>query len=73
MGKAFLKAKMDVLPHLPSMLRKRRAIQSRRAISNASLRVMLTEVGVGSKWRKFCSAWQSDTDEARNERQLTGK
>jgi GT2 family glycosyltransferase len=73
MGKAFLKAKMDVLPHLPSMLRKRRAIQSRRAISNASLRVMLAEVRAGSKWRKFWSAWQSDTDEARNERRLTEK
>ena len=60
MGKAFLKAKMNVFPHLPSTLKKRRAIQSRRVISNASLRVMLTEVSVGSKWTKFWSVWQSE-------------
>ena len=72
MAKAFMKAKIDVLSHLPSMLKKRRAIQSRRAISNASLRVMLTDGGLVPKWRKFWSAWQNETDEALNERRSAG-
>jgi len=57
-GGAFFKAKLDVLKQLPSLLRKRREIQRGRTISNAQLREMLRANRLGSKWKKFCSAWR---------------
>jgi GT2 family glycosyltransferase len=71
-GMAFIKAKMDVFSRLPSTLKKRQAIQRRRVVSNANLRIMFSEVRLGPKWRKFWSAWQSETDEALNERHSAG-
>jgi GT2 family glycosyltransferase len=58
-GKAFLKAKLSVVRNLLSILRKRREIQEKRALSNAQLRAMLGASRLGAKWKKFWSAWRS--------------
>jgi GT2 family glycosyltransferase len=56
-GTAFLKAKMDVLRGLPSVLRKRREILSKRTLTNAQLRSILQTYRLSAKWKKFASAW----------------
>jgi GT2 family glycosyltransferase len=61
-GKAFFKAKLDAIRALPKLLKKRREIQKRRTITNAQLRSMLRANRLGSKWKKFWSAWRSPVD-----------
>jgi GT2 family glycosyltransferase len=47
---SFLQAKGSALRHLPSTLRKRRAIQSQRAISNRQLDELLTRWWLSRRW-----------------------
>lgn len=55
--RAFFRAKRDALKMLPAMLKKRRAIQARRRVSNrylrASMTPMLTQAFVWQKWRQM--------------------
>jgi GT2 family glycosyltransferase len=53
----FLAAKLDVLRHLPSVLRKRHLIQKNRTLEDSELRARLTP-GLASKWRKLRSCWE---------------
>jgi GT2 family glycosyltransferase len=57
-GKAFFKAKIDVLRQLPAVLKKRREIQSRRTIADAQLLTMLKRYHLGPKFKKFLSAFR---------------
>jgi len=59
-GKAFLTAKMDVFRQLPSVLRKRSAVQKARTITNGQLRSTMLGYNLQSKLKKFCSAWGMD-------------
>jgi GT2 family glycosyltransferase len=61
-GKAFFKAKLDTIRSLPRLLKKRKEIQKRRTISNAQLHSMLRANRLGSKWKKFWSAWRSPAE-----------
>ncbi len=54
-GTAFLRAKLDVLRRLPSVLKKRKAIQQRKIITNAQLRAQMRVSAFTSKWKKFFS------------------
>jgi len=56
-GSAFVMAKLDVLRHLPSLLRKRRGIQKRRTVPNWQLRAMMTDSVLAVRWKKLRSAW----------------
>ena len=56
-GIAFLKSKMDVLRHLPSLLRKRWVIQGRKTVNNAQIGRKLQFSVFGTKWRKLLGAW----------------
>jgi GT2 family glycosyltransferase len=56
-GSAFFRAKLDALKCLPSILRKRRAIQKRRTMTNAQLRAILKKSLFLKKWRKLRSGW----------------
>jgi hypothetical protein len=56
-GSAFIRAKLDVLRHLPSIIRKRRAIQRRRTIANSRLRAILQKSLFFDKWKKLRSVW----------------
>jgi hypothetical protein len=55
-GSAFLRAKLHVLRHLGSILRKRRAIQRRKVLASSGLRLIMCGPGLSSKWNKFVSA-----------------
>jgi hypothetical protein len=63
-GTAFLKAKMDAVRKLPSALRKRQKIQNRRTLTNGQLRSVMQNNWLGSKWRKFSSAWRGSSQTA---------
>lgn len=54
-GTAFLRAKLDVLKRLPSVLEKRKAIQKRKTLTNAQLRAQMRVSTFTSKWKKFFS------------------
>lgn len=62
-GSAFLRAKLDVLRCLPSILRKRREIQKRRTITNSQLRTMMQKSLFFNKWKKLRSAWAKPVQE----------
>lgn len=55
-GAAFVKAKFDVLRHLPFLLRKRSEIQKTKTVSNAQVRGMMRGSVLASKWKKLRSA-----------------
>jgi GT2 family glycosyltransferase len=57
-GSAFVKAKLDVLRNLPSVLRKRREIQTRRILSNARILELFAQEHFRPKWTKFRQAWR---------------
>jgi GT2 family glycosyltransferase len=57
-ARPFLRAKIDVLRHVPVLLRKRREIQRRRVLSNAQIDAMLNEDHFGPKWKKFLLGWE---------------
>jgi GT2 family glycosyltransferase len=52
-GLAFLKAKWDVLIHLPRILQKRKVIQKRRKIENAQLLSLMRHDWLAKKWTKL--------------------
>jgi hypothetical protein len=56
-GPAFLRAKLDVLRCLPSILRKRREIQKNRRLTNSQLHAMFRRQLFFKKLRKLRSAW----------------
>ncbi len=56
-GSAFLRAKLDVLKCLPSILRKRSEIQNRRTISDRQMRRILRKSLFFYKWKKLVSLW----------------
>jgi GT2 family glycosyltransferase len=57
-GVAFLKAKIDAIRQLPSMLRKRTKLQRRRILKDKDLRALVLQNNCfWSKWGKFSSAW----------------
>jgi len=56
-GSAFLRAKLHVLKCLPSILRKRRAIQKKRTITSSQLRATLRKSVFSNKWKKLRSVW----------------
>ncbi|MFY9743676.1 MAG: glycosyltransferase family 2 protein [Candidatus Sulfotelmatobacter sp.] len=56
-GRAFLRGKLDVLRHLPSTLRKRKEIQSRKTVSSSELREIMRKPVFASKWKKFRAGW----------------
>jgi hypothetical protein len=56
-GSVFLKAKIDALHQLPTVLRKRKEIQSSRVITNHQLRSRLQKNWLGSKCKKMLAAW----------------
>jgi GT2 family glycosyltransferase len=68
-GMAFLKAKIDVLRQLPSVLRKRREIQRRRKLTNGQLRAMMQGNWLGAKWKKLRAAWRGPSAAALRARQ----
>ncbi len=57
-GFAFIRAKLDVLRRLPSVLAKRRAVQKLRLVSTGEIRAVMRGPGLSAKWRKFFSARQ---------------
>jgi GT2 family glycosyltransferase len=71
-GGAFVKAKLGVLRHLPSIWRKRRVIQENRVLSNEELRALLGDTGLNAKWKKFWMSRVSKTEEALKARPSTG-
>jgi GT2 family glycosyltransferase len=61
---AFLRAKMDVLRRLPSILRKRKEIQKRRTATNSQLWAMMQASSLfSSKWKKLRSVWARPVQE----------
>lgn len=54
-GLPFLRAKLDVLRRLPSVLKKRRVIQKQNILATSQLRSLLCGSVFRSKWRKFFS------------------
>lgn len=63
-GSVFLKAKIDALGQLSSILRKRRQIQSRRTVTNSQLRSQMQKGWLGWKWKKFLSIWHKPCEAA---------
>lgn len=68
-GAAFLKAKLDVIRGLPSVLRKRREILGKRKLTNAQLYSLLQTYRISSKWKKFAAAWRGPSATALRARQ----
>lgn len=56
-GQEFWRGKIDVLRRLPSTLRKRREIQSKRTVSNSHLRKIMQTPAFSIKWKKFRAGW----------------
>jgi len=56
-GAAFIRGKLDVIRHFPTLWRKRREIQRAKTVGNQR---MLTRMqpGLASKWRKLRSSWE---------------
>ena len=57
-GAAFLRAKLDVLRCLPSILRKRRDIQKSKTTTNAQLLAIMRGASFSNKWKKLRSLWK---------------
>lgn len=57
-GISFLRAKIDAIRHLPSIVRKRKLVQSRKTVTDEQLRSVMLDswLGIGSKWKKLWSA-----------------
>ncbi|HTZ84805.1 MAG TPA: glycosyltransferase family 2 protein [Candidatus Acidoferrales bacterium] len=74
-GVPFLRAKLDVLRRLPSVLKKRRVIQKQRSLANSQLRTLMCGSVFNSKWKKFFSAGvavpSSASDTAPGRKQVT--
>ena len=66
-GGAFFKGKIDVIRHLPGVLRKRRQVQRKKTVTNTQLRSAMEKSGFRLKWKKLLSAWRvpSITPEAK--------
>lgn len=64
-GWAFLRAKLNVLKCLPTILRKRREIQKRRTITNSQLLAMLRKPLFLKKVKKLRSAWSNSAPKAK--------
>jgi GT2 family glycosyltransferase len=60
-GIAFFKAKMEVIRQLPSVLRKRSALQKKKSLSDVTLRSMMRNDWLGTKWKRFWSAWRDSS------------
>jgi GT2 family glycosyltransferase len=56
-GSTFLRAKLDVLRCLPSILRKRWEIQRRKTATNADMRATMRGSLFSAKWKKLRSVW----------------
>lgn len=56
-GKAFLRGKVDVIRHLPSIRQKRKEIQSSKTVSSAQVRRILRTSVFPIKWKKFRAGW----------------
>jgi GT2 family glycosyltransferase len=56
-GSSFLRAKLDVLRCLPSILRKRRDIQKKKTTTNLQMRAIMRKSLFSNKWKKLCSVW----------------
>lgn len=54
-GFTFLRAKLDVLRCLPSILRKRREIQKKKTTTNLQMRAILRRSSFSDKWKKLRS------------------
>lgn len=64
-GMAYIKAKLEVLRTIPSILKKRRPLQNGRKISNSQLlSIMVRENWLFEKWRKLFSAWRGPSRSA---------
>jgi GT2 family glycosyltransferase len=61
-GSAFLRAKLDALRSLPSVLQKRREIQRKRIITDSQLRAIMRKSLLSSKWKKFCTGWSASVE-----------
>jgi GT2 family glycosyltransferase len=57
-GSAFLRAKLDVLRSLPSILRKRREIQKKKTTTNFQMRGMMRRSLFSDKRKKLRSVWK---------------
>ena len=55
-GLDFLRAKLDVIRHLPELWRKRQQIQSQRTVANDQLRGLMNST-FASKWKKLRTSW----------------
>jgi GT2 family glycosyltransferase len=55
-GRSFLKSKLNVIKHFPSLLRKRRQVQRNKTVANSDLAAMMRPA-FSSKWRKLRSSW----------------
>jgi hypothetical protein len=58
LGRPFFKAKLDVLRQFPTLLSKRREIQTRRTLSGAQLKPLFRRDQLGAKWNKFWAGWK---------------
>ncbi len=56
-GSTFLRAKLEVLRCLPSILRKRREIQKRKTASYSHMRAIMRRSLFSAKWKKLLSVW----------------
>jgi len=56
-GSTFLRAKLDVLRCLPSILRKRKQILEKKTTTDSQLRAILRKSLFYEKWKKFRSLW----------------
>jgi hypothetical protein len=64
-GTAYFKAKVEVLKILPSILKKRRSLQTGRKISSSHLlSIMVRENWLSEKLKKLCSAWRDPSRRA---------
>jgi len=56
-GSTFLRAKLDVLRCLPSILRKRRQIQKSKTATDSHMRTIMRRSLFSAKWKKLRSVW----------------
>jgi hypothetical protein len=62
-GWAFLRAKLNVLKCLPTLLRKRQEIQKRRTITNSQMMAMMRKPLFFNKLKKLRSVWTNPAQE----------
>lgn len=63
-GMAFLKAKFDAIRQLPTVLRKRKQIQTGRTVGSGQLRAAMASNPLRKNWKKLVSAWREPSPEA---------